>query len=267
MNDKYLKKINNPILVLDMGINGLALINKLKKEINDDIVYLNDLECDDYEGKEQSFIDERIANLIIRANAYNPKVVIIANDTLIEYGKEKFEEAFKNVALINIVDEIISYVNIHYEFKNMAFFAPDGIIEFNMYQRNFSYTRLYNLSATNLMEVLNGAMMKTSASFNQMKVSLAPIYKKEIDVIIPTLVNLLLFKTEIYEYTKASADLLPIDDILTKKALSKIKSSSPKPSKYVYLDVLNTKEKQMVYNKILNVPFVYLRKLGENDGK
>ena len=162
---------------------------------------------------------------IERVKKYNPKLLVIVNDTLIEYGKELFEEL--DVKKVYIVDEIIDYVNENYDLKNMAFFAPQGIIESNMYQKNFKYSRLYNLNADNMMESLNNALMKTSASFNDMKLALLPIYKKELDVIIPTLPNLLLFQTEIYEYIKSrDVDVVPVDKIIvskTKKVLKTIK--------------------------------------------
>lgn len=211
-------KDNRNIVVLDMGINGLSVLNLLKKELSEEtIVYLNDLEVDNYEGKEISEIEYKIKVLIERLKKYNPKLLIIVNDTLIEYGRELFEEL--DVKKVYIVDEIIDYVNENYELKNMAFFAPQGIIESNMYQKNFKYTRLYNLNADNMMNSLNNALMKTSTSFNEMKLALLPVYKKELDVIIPTLPNLLLFQTEVYEYVKAKdIDIIPLDKIIVNKA-------------------------------------------------
>lgn len=219
-------KDNRTIVVLDMGINGMSVLNLLKRELGEEtFVYINDLDVDNYEGMEIDDIERRINILIERANKYNPKLLVIVNDTLIEYGKELFEEL--DIKKVYIVDEIIDYVNENYDLKNMAFFAPQGIIESNMYQKNFKYSRLYNLNADNMMESLNNALMKTSASFNDMKLALLPIYKKELDVIIPTLPNLLLFQTEIYEYVKSrDVDVVPVDKIIvskTKKVLKTIK--------------------------------------------
>ena len=192
-------KYNGSVVVLDMGINGSYALNLLKKELSEEtIVYINDLEISNYEGMEFYEIEKRIEYLIERVKKYSPKLLIIINDTLIEYGREMFDKL--NVKKVYIVDEIIDYVNKNYELKNMAFFAPQGIIESNMYQKNFKYTRLYNLNADNVMESLNNALMKTSSSFREMKMALLPVYKKELDVVIPTLVNLLLFQTEMFEY-------------------------------------------------------------------
>lgn len=219
-------KYNGSVVVLDMGINGSHALNLLKKELSEEtIVYINDLEISNYEGMEFYEIESRISNLIERVQKYNPKLLIIVNDTLIEYGKELFDKM--NVEKIYIVDEIIDYVNQNYELKNMAFFAPQGIIESNMYQKNFKYTRLYNLNADNVMESLNNALMKTSSSFRDMKMALLPVYKKELDVVIPTLPNLLLFQTEMFEYIKGKdVDVIPLDKIIVSKAKELLKNTN-----------------------------------------
>lgn len=219
-------KYNGSVVVLDMGINGSYALNLLKKELSEEtIVYINDLEISNYEGMEFYEIEKRIEYLIERVKKYSPKLLIIINDTLIEYGREMFDKL--NVKKVYIVDEIIDYVNKNYELKNMAFFAPQGIIESNMYQKNFKYTRLYNLNADNVTESLNNALMKTSSSFREMKMALLPVYKKELDVVIPTLVNLLLFQTEMFEYIKGKdIDVIPLDKIVVQKAKELLKSES-----------------------------------------
>lgn len=216
-------KDNRNIIVLDMGIGGLSVLNSLKQELVDEtIVYINDLDIENYEGMEFYDIERRIEILIERALKYNPKLLVLVNDTLIEYGKDYFEKI--DIDKVYIVDEIIDYVNQNYELKNMAFFAPQGIIESNMYQKNFKYTRLYNLNADNMNRSLSNALMKTSESFSDMKLALLPIYKKELDVIVSTIPNMLLFQTEIYEYVKSrDVDIIPLDKIILDATLKKLK--------------------------------------------
>ena len=216
-------KGNRNIIVLDMGIGGLSVLNTLKQELVDEtIIYINDLDIENYEGMEFYDIERRIEILIERALKYNPKLLVLVNDTLIEYGKDYFEKI--DIDKVYIVDEIIDYVNQNYELKNMAFFAPQGIIESNMYQKNFKYTRLYNLNADNMNRSLSNALMKTSESFSDMKLALLPIYKKELDVIVSTIPNMLLFQTEIYEYVKSrDVDIIPLDKIILDATLKKLK--------------------------------------------
>lgn len=221
-------KDNRNIIVLDMGIGALSVLNLLKQELsNETIVYMNDLDIENYEGMEFYDIERRIEVLIERALKYNPKLILLANDTLIEYGKDYFEKL--NIEKVYIVDEIIEYVNQNYELKNMAFFAPQGIIESNMYQKNFKYTRLYNLNADNMNRSLSNALMKTSESFNDMKIALLPVYKKELDLIISTIPNMLLFQTEIFEYVKGrDVDIIPLDKILVDSTIKKLNTIEEK---------------------------------------
>lgn len=238
-------KDNRNIIVLDMGIGGLSVLNSLKQELVDEtIVYINDLDIENYEGMEFYDIERRIEILIERALKYNPKLLVLVNDTLIEYGKDYFEKI--DIDKVYIVDEIIDYVNQNYELKNMAFFAPQGIIESNMYQKNFKYTRLYNLNADNMNRSLSNALMKTSESFSDMKLALLPIYKKELDVIVSTIPNMLLFQTEIYEYVKSrDVDIIPLDKIILDATLKKLKLISEELND-VKIEGLKTKKINIV---------------------
>ena len=86
-------KYNGSVVVLDMGINGSYALNLLKKELSEEtIVYINDLEISNYEGMEFYEIEKRIEYLIERVKKYSPKLLIVINDTLIEYGKEMFDK-------------------------------------------------------------------------------------------------------------------------------------------------------------------------------
>ena len=83
------------------------------------------------------------------------------------------------------------------------------------------------IKTMNVTESLNNALMKTSSSFREMKMALLPVYKKELDVVIPTLVNLLLFQTEMFEYIKGKdIDVIPLDKIVVQKAKELLKSES-----------------------------------------
>ena len=51
-------KDNRTIVVLDMGINGMSVLNLLKRElVEETFVYINDLDVDNYEGMEIDDID------------------------------------------------------------------------------------------------------------------------------------------------------------------------------------------------------------------
>ena len=256
-----MNKIEKPIVILDMGINSLMLVNIFRENYpNDDIVYINDLKTYEYEGLEVDEIKNKILELLVRVKKYDPKLVVLSNDTIIEYGKELIQQELEGIPFVNIVDEIIRIVNLKYEFKNIAFFAPIGIIESNMYQHNFNYTRLYNLDASILLDDIRMAKMKTANSFEKMRLALLPVFKKEIDVIVPTIPNLLLFKTEIYEYVKSNSDLLNIDEVILEKAKELLKPGIGKNKKYVYLDIMMMDDINRVLNKILSVKYKLMNK-------
>ena len=279
VDEKYILKNQNAVVVLDLGYNALYALNAIKQELKDEtIIYLNDLNKETYDVvREDEIFDlnavlENIKELIARAIKYNPKLIIVANDSIIEYGKDLLDAI--NVEKVYITDVIIEEINKNYEYKNMAFFASQGIIEANLYQHNFHYTRLYNLNADNITDALKNFKMKTSDSFNQVKNALLPLYKKDVDVIIPTYSNILLFTTEILEYVKdqnKDVVILNIDELLAKSArnsLGNSTSSSKKKKNALFIvknrEELNKNKKELkqalssqkkTYEKVLKVDY------------
>ena len=270
-SEKLVNKIKKPIVVLDLNTNALVVLNKLKEVLpNENIIHINDLERTTYEVEDKDMIldidgiTSGIKRLLERVKKYDPKLLLVASDAIIEYGKELIEGL--NIPYILITDVIIEEINKNYEFKNMAFFATQGIIEANLYQKNFHYTRLYNLNADNILDSIRNYKMKTSDSFNQMKVALFPLYQKDVDVIIPSIPN-------IFEYVmeeNPSIVVLPVDKLLADKALEALKGDlNPKKAKNpVYLvrklDKENKNLKQVekslrkLYDKVLNLKYEFI---------
>ena len=282
VDEKFISKLNKPVVVLDLAYSSMYSLNKLKEALPyESIVYINDLEKDTYEATDADMIQdipgiiEEIKRLVDMALKYEPKLLVVASDSILEYGKEVLDNV--NIPKIYITDVICEEVNKNFEFKNMAFFATQGIIEANLYQKNFHYSRLYNLNADNMMDALKNFKMKTSDSFNQVKIALYPMYKKDVDVIIPSISNILLFQTEIFEYAKdqnKDLSILKIDEILANASKKMIKYNADmklKAKKEVYILVnridkaqnikeLKLKEKDLKknYNKVLNIEYKFI---------
>ena len=277
-NDKLPNKIKKPIVVLDLGTNALVVLNALKEAMPyENIIHINDLERSTYELEDKDMILDidgivaSIKRLLARALKYDPKLIVVASDGIIEYGKELLEEL--KLPYVLITDVIIEEINKNYEFKNMAFFATQGIIEANLYQKNFHYTRLYNLNADNIIDAIRNYKMKTSDSFNQMKIALFPLYQKDVDVIIPSIPNILLFKTEIFEYIleeNPTLVVLDVDKLIASKAKTTLKDelNTKKVKSGVYLvrhldkenKNLRQEEKDLrkLYNKALNIKYSFI---------
>ena len=282
VDEKFINKLNKPVVVLDLAYSSMFSLNKIKEALPyENILYINDLEKDTYEVTDADMIQdipgivEEIKRLLDLALKYQPKLLIIASDSIIEYGKEVIDSI--NVPKIYITDVICEEVNKNFEYKNMAFFATQGIIEANLYQKNFHYSRLYNLNADNMMDAIKNFKMKTSDSFNQVKIALYPMYKKDVDVIIPSISNILLFQTEIFEYTREQnkdINILKIDEILASACKDMIKYSTSeklKAKKEIFILLkrieksenikkLKLKEKDLkkTYNKVLNIDYKFI---------
>ena len=95
---------------------------------------------------------------------------------------------------------------------------------------------------------------------------IAPVYKKELDIIVPSLINYLSVKTEINEFLK-DVIIIPVDEILVNLVINNLYPNQELPSKgkgmtyicsYVPNDVsainriLKTKYKVIDLNIVLN---------------
>ncbi len=252
--------------VLDMYIGGVSIINELCKTFpNDDIIYVNDLQVENYEGMQVEKIEQRVKENIQYLVNQNVSIIIVVNDTIIEYCEEYLKTV--TIPVISIVDEIIDYVNEKYEHKNIAFLACDSILEANIYQKNFRYNHLYNLSLDSLLPCIYEGKMKTSESFAQTKVVVAPIFKKEVDVLVPSMPNVLLFKTEILEFLK-NMDIVYIDKILCDKAAlilnenDNLNNQVKKKKGKIYI-VINKAIEKNIFNPLLFTKFDIITKEGE----
>ncbi len=216
--------------VLDMYMNNVSIVNELSKTFPyDDILYINDLQVENYEGMQVEKIEQRVKDQIQYLFDQQIKMLIVVSDTIIEYCDEYLRTL--TIPVVFIVDEIINYTNDQYEHKNIAFLATEAILESNIYQKNFRYNHLYNLSLDALLPCIHEGKMKTSDSFQQTKTVIAPIYKKDVDVLVISMINVMLFKTEILEFLK-NMDIVPLDKIICDKAKSllppKLETSSKK---------------------------------------
>lgn len=225
--------IDNPIVVLDMGISSLSLLNDINKLYSsENICYVNDLATGEYEGREANDIKNKVKKLIGYVETLKPKLLVVANDSIIEYASDLFEGL--NYPVIKVLDVITSYVNENYEYKNMAFLAPQGVIEANLYQKNFRYNHLYNLPCDELLAIVNNQNMKTSESFSKAKATFAPALKKDVEVVIVTQTNLELLYTEMNEYFK-DVEIMKTSGIIAKSLSKVLKEDKNKAKGKIYL--------------------------------
>ena len=191
-------------------------------------------------------------------------VLVVVSDSIIEYCLDLFENI--NVPVVNIVDECINYVNVNYEYKNLGFLATTSIIEANIYQKYFRYNHLYNMNGDNLKQLIRNQLVKTTETFQEAKNVIAQVYKKDLDLIIPSLINYLMVKTEINEFLK-DVEIVPIDDVVCNKIIELIYKDEVLPVKgkgktYVCLNHSNIDLNQI--NRLVKIKYTIIDVNQEN---
>ena len=224
-----MKKINKKIGVLDMNIDNIYSLNKIREIFkSEDIYYINDTEIETFDEMDVKDIHDHVTENINYLLAKEVDVLVVVSDSIIEYCLDLFENI--NIPVVNIVDECINYVNENYEYKNLGFLATTSIVEANIYQKNFRYNHLYSMNGDNLKLLIRNQLVKTTETFQEAKNVIAHVYKKDLDLIIPSLINYLMVKTEINEFLK-DVDIVPIDEIICDKIRKIIYNGEILPSK------------------------------------
>ncbi|MDD3191749.1 MAG: hypothetical protein PHP41_03250 [Bacilli bacterium] len=247
-----------PIGILDMATDNITIMNTLAVEFPyESFIYLNDLAVMDYEGMEEEAILKRVKEQIAFLLSQQVKLIVVVSNTIIEYCKDYFNEI--PVPVINMVDSIINYVNDNYELKNMVFLASEAIIKANIYQKNFRYNHLYTVPIDTWNQIVTNNHTKTTQSFHTVKEGLKQAVLKEVDIIIPTDINLLQLATEMMEYMK-DAYLLPMDKILCeniKAALLTIENIYLRGKRTITVGSTVSK-KEFVYSFLLHMKYHFL---------
>lgn len=187
--------------VLDLNIDNLYLLNSLRETFkNDDIYYINDTSVENVDEINKDELNEIIAKNLNYLLSKNIEVLLVVSDSIVEFCNELFSEL--QIPVFNIIDETVNFVNEAYEYKNVGFLSTNSMIEANIYQKNIRYNHLYTMNGDELIKVIRTNLVKTSESFQETKNVIAPVYKKDLDIIVPSICNYLMVKTEIHEYLK-----------------------------------------------------------------
>ena len=207
-----MKLPNKKIGVLDLNIDNIYILNSLRNYFkNDDIFYVNAFTD---ESLDEIDVDELKKNILISIEFLvnkNIDILLVVSDSIVEHCEELFSDV--SIPLVDIINSTIDYVNENYEYKNIGFLSSNSIIEANIYQKNINYNHLYNMVGDDLNNLIKTHLVKTTESFQETKNVISSIYKKDVDIIIPSKVNYLTVKTEIFEYIK-DIEIIPVDEIL-----------------------------------------------------
>lgn len=201
--------------VIDTDMNNIYILNELYNTFkNAEILYFNTNSKEKYEGLDEEALVEDVNSSIDFLIKNHIDILVVSSDTIIEYCMPQLEEL--KIPYVLITAEAINYINEKYEYKNLGFMACTSVIEANMYQKNFRYNHLYNMTSDSLTETIKKYKVKTSESFQETKMVVGPVAKKGLDIIIPSSINYLMLKTEIFEFLK-EVDILPIDTVICEK--------------------------------------------------
>lgn len=237
--------VKDAIGILDNGLEGFSILETLTEKFkNENFIYLNDLVHNPYFNMPEDDALNLIKANIKKLKDLNIKLLIVSSDIVVDASKEYLDEL--NIPVLDIVSIYIDYINENYEQKNIGLFGKTQIIEANLYQKNFKYNRLYNISSDELEELIVNNGLKTSQSFIKTKEAFKQIKGKDLDVLIASSPYLITLKTEITEFTNFN-EMTDFGEILANKILTEFMDLNVKGrgKVFVYSNVEKSKFKKM----------------------
>lgn len=187
--------------ILDYKFEALGIFEHIsKKYVYESFIYINeDFDLSEDEKEIEKFnkrIEKKIGILISKGI----KMLLVTNDVIVEYSENILNNL--NIPVINVVKAIIDFVNTNYEQKDLILLAKLDILKANLYQKNFKYNHLYNISSDEMKLLLKNNLIKTSKSFAVCRETFKQVLYREINLLIITENNLEKLKTEIKECVK-----------------------------------------------------------------
>ncbi|HHX81217.1 MAG TPA: hypothetical protein GX692_09170 [Acholeplasmataceae bacterium] len=191
--------VKDAIGIIDLGLDGIEVAETLTQNLKHErIIYITDLQYDSYLNISEKEIAEILKRNIEIIAEYNPKLLIIVNDIIVDRAASVILDL--KVPSVNVIETLIEYANKYYQDKNMVLLVKEKILEANLFPKNLKYNRLYQIASDELEVIIKEGMTKTSRSFNTVLEKLKPVLKKQIDLIITGTPNLLELNIEFKEY-------------------------------------------------------------------
>lgn len=129
-----MKKDNQPILIIDSGLGGINIATKLHELCpQEDVICLADLLHVPYSEQNIKTINHSINHFIKAINYYQPKMVIIACNTLDALGGDKIDASCPQTTLMRIINTCAKTVKAVCVNKEIAVFATPHTIEAQAY--------------------------------------------------------------------------------------------------------------------------------------
>ena len=127
-----------PIGMFDSGVGGLTVLKEvIKKNSNEDIIYLGDTERFPYGSKSKETIIELTKNGIDFLVSKNVKAVVIACGTATSQALEEVKEKY-DIPIIGIIDSTVDYINENENLRSIGIIATAGTIRSNGWQNKIS---------------------------------------------------------------------------------------------------------------------------------
>lgn len=219
-----MKKIDKEYIgLLDMGFEGIVLVDKLKERFpNESFIYINDAKHSPYDERSEEEVLECVSNSVAKLQEHNLKCLVVLNDSLSEYTLDYLHSL--DVPIINLVDCVVKYVNKNLSKKNILYISRQSFIEANIIQKDISYNKLYVANGNSLIEYAEKHNVKTGESFNIVLSTVKPYLSKDIEWVITTSPSITLYITEFKEYL-SECEVIDLESIISLEIEKKIKSN------------------------------------------
>ncbi len=148
-----------PIVIIDSGVGGLNITKKfITEKVSENIIFFVDHEFLPFGNKDPRILSRRIINIITRVKKLQPKMVILACNTIDAVVGDKISGQLGNIPFIRIIEPTAMEAVKNSASKQIALLATINTINSQKYMMDMlgysANTHLYGIECANLVNAI-----------------------------------------------------------------------------------------------------------------
>lgn len=255
-----------PILIIDSGKGGLNVLKKLSLDMkSESFIFFADTEFLPYGNKNPKELIRRSNKIISKIKEYDPKIIILACNTLDSIAGDIFESNFPTISVVRIIKPSAKKALELSKSKNIALLATTNTVDSKQYisamiqQKNVN---LYAVECQNLaMAIENNENLKETL-INE----ISPLKEIQFDVLILGCTHYSYVKNALlkkYENVIDSADIITDETRLA--LVDHLKNRANDQKVEIIMTSENEKFKKIIESNFSNSVITQISLKGKNE--
>lgn len=240
---------SRPIVILDSGLGGLNVLEKLRTLYPiENFVLFYDNEFSPYGTKNEKILGRRVSKIIKQISRINPKIIVLACNTLDALTQEKFEGSFPMTPIFGVINPTATAALEVTKTKKIALLATRNTVSSQKYIHAMIKSKNVNLYALECLRLAT-AIENNDDVAKTLQEEIKPLTNIEFDTIILGCTHYHYVKSKIlklYPYVNVIDSSEILIESIQKNFPENLQNRAEKQKTYVIM----TEEDQKTYQNI-----------------